>query len=457
MRARNGGFVVPITEKADRQNRPAYALEALEQRYFLSAGYADPAFGQGGFVIDDRFTPDGYMQVLVQSDGKVVVAGDDQNGSLFVARYKADGSIDNSFSDDGMVELPAWSLCEITLQPDGMILLDAQDLLVGGTRLARLKVDGSMDNDFGEGGVVEPEGWVDDRIRLLQNGKILLIGDGELQRLNQDGSPDLTFGDQSNLEMDGRIDELGEQPGGNLVVIIGPYGDFDDYYHLKRFSPDGEIDWDFGDEGAVDVPDDRSGFENMVVTKQGEILVLTNGSDPLTLFGYDSDGRPQTEFGPNGMKIGFGLDQYGTDVVVQPDGKLVLGWYPELAAARLNSDGTIDDSFGEGGISQLGLIVDDGWVAPAMGNDGRLVLAGMYIEADGRQELMLARLTNDGDPTPTPSSKAIQSPAELAAIERRRKAESAQDNEESQSDCAILGDDSSDVLDGDGDTSVWDE
>src|SRR4051812_31644646 len=89
-------------------NRPSDrrlpTFESLELRQLLSAGQLDATFGDGGKVLTNLGL--GYGNgVAVQADGRVVAsaAADDFQG-FHLVRYNADGSLDSSFGDGGVVE-----------------------------------------------------------------------------------------------------------------------------------------------------------------------------------------------------------------------------------------------------------------------------------------------------------------------------------------------------------------
>src|SRR5438067_367203 len=73
------------------------------------SGGLDTSFGSGGYVSTDFDNGADFAQaVLVQTDGKVVAAGYAHVGGdddIAVARYNANGSLDNSFSSDGKVTI----------------------------------------------------------------------------------------------------------------------------------------------------------------------------------------------------------------------------------------------------------------------------------------------------------------------------------------------------------------
>ncbi len=148
--------------------------------------------------------------MAIQSDGKIVVAEPYNNGSdldFAVARYNSDGSLDTSFDGDGKVTTDIDSgdaALAMVIQSDGKILLAGYG---GGYKyfaLARYNSDGSLDNTFGTGGKVTTDiGGSYDLvydIAIQSDGKIIVTGDSyngnydfALARYTSNGSLDLSF------------------------------------------------------------------------------------------------------------------------------------------------------------------------------------------------------------------------------------------------------------------------
>ena len=68
----------------------------------------DTSFGTDGVVITDLGGRESYSKVLIQPDGKILVAAaskdltsDPMTSSIIVIRYNSDGSMDTSFGDNG--------------------------------------------------------------------------------------------------------------------------------------------------------------------------------------------------------------------------------------------------------------------------------------------------------------------------------------------------------------------
>src|SRR5262249_35726058 len=136
-------------------------------------GTPDTTFGSGTGRVTTDFDGnyDVSLSVVIQPDGKIVVAGfsdsSGSKGSLALARYNPDGSLDTTFgggSGKVLTETPNWPghVADVALQPDGKILgvigqvdVDGNDDIDG--LMVRYNADGSLDNSFGTGGSVLTE------------------------------------------------------------------------------------------------------------------------------------------------------------------------------------------------------------------------------------------------------------------------------------------------------------
>lgn len=153
-------------------------------------GTLDNTFGSGGRVFTNFGLPgDQASDVLVQPDGKIVVAGRDGQ-SMALVRYTVNGTLDRSFDGDGIVTNdlgdPSQDLASsVTLQPDtgGKILVTGHTISEGASLedffVARYNTNGSLDSSFsGDGMVMTDFGGVDvaTSLAMQTDGKILVGG-----------------------------------------------------------------------------------------------------------------------------------------------------------------------------------------------------------------------------------------------------------------------------------------
>jgi uncharacterized delta-60 repeat protein len=257
-----GGNVARLKCGFSRQPRRRSArprlLEQLEDRLTPSAGALDPTFGVGGKVTTD-FAGIFDVAMALQADGKIVVVGDSVVGGFgdfALARYNADGTLDDSFGTSGKVTTDFGGdedrAFDVAIQANGRIVVvghsvagDAVDFA-----LARYNADGSLDdggpNDstpadtFGTSGKVTTDfgGTIDlaTSVVLQADGKIVVAGstfgggseDFALARYNADGTLDDGFGTSGKVTTDfggsDRATSVALQTDGKIVVAGSTFG-----------------------------------------------------------------------------------------------------------------------------------------------------------------------------------------------------------------------------------------
>ena len=210
------------------------------------------------------------------------------------------------------------------------------------------------------------------------------------------------------------------QPDGNLVVAgkaDNPKTNNMDFAVL-RFHQDGSLDPTFGWNGIVLIDFVGAHDEAMSVAIQpdGKIVLAglagrTNGTSDFGLARLNTNGSRDTSFGWNGIVMTdfFGGKDQALGLVLLPGGKMVAGGYAtrtstgsDLALARYNTNGSIDRTFGIGGLS----IADywgktDAMYKLALQPDGKLVGNGMATRPDGTTDFAVARFNADGAPDNT--------------------------------------------------------
>jgi uncharacterized delta-60 repeat protein len=189
------------------------------------------------------------------------------------------------------------------------------------------------------------------------------------------------------VQTDGKIIVAG------LAVINGAVD-----FALSRYTSDGTLDTSFGTGGTVTTAFDFPGNFDRVFTvvRQPDGKFVAVGSTVMNPFAnfalvrFNPDGTLDASFGTGGIvTTDFGVSAEATSAVVQADGKIVAAGYANLnggqsfALARYNSNGTLDTTFGTGG--KMGTAFDSGGFSYAQAfsvavqPDGRIVAAG-YAE-----------------------------------------------------------------------------
>jgi uncharacterized delta-60 repeat protein len=239
---------------------------------YLTNGAHDPSFGTGGLMVHDLGFDDSGEGVVVQSDGRIVVAAYrydfNLNQSLFGAlRLLTNGALDSTFSGDGLAEavFAGSDLAQPTaliLQADGKIILAGHASFGISNRLAlaRIQTNGTLDASFGSGGVVTTSLGATNAMAasvfLQPDGRIVVTGNASFQfdgwllaaRYTTNGLPDGTFGAGGVVLVAdaGGADGL-VQPDGRILIAGTSSNDFG----LFRLNADGSLDSGFGMGGRV--------------------------------------------------------------------------------------------------------------------------------------------------------------------------------------------------------------
>ena len=322
---------------------------------------------------------DQVWAIAMQPDGKIVVGGAFFSSNSFrgqprnrIARLEKDGRLDQTLDPNAV----GISVTAIAVQTDGKILIGgAFNTILGVTRkyIARLNTDGTLDTTFNTG----TDGYVG-AIAVQVDGKILIGGEfttlapngtsvapsasagsivsrNRIARLNADGTVDTAF----DPNADDSVNVIAVQPDGKILIggfftALAPNGGASVARNvMARLNPDGTVDPAFD-------PNPNRDVYAIALQADGKILVgglftalAPNGGASIPrdfIARLNPDGALETAFDPNPS------DQVDA-FAVQPDGKIIVGGlFTTLAPfggasvtrnhiARLNLDGTIDNSF----------------------------------------------------------------------------------------------------------------
>lgn len=184
---------------------------------------------------------------------------------------------------------------------------------------------------------------------------------------------------------------------------------------LQVFSQYGNLDGTFGTGGKV-VTSINSGADkaySVLLQADGKILVGGMTTNALTgkdfvCIRYNSNGTLDTTFGVNGIftnDIQVGSDDVVYSVALQSDGKIILAGYSDdgsnknAAIMRLNSNGTIDTTFGNSGKVLTDFITgkaDEIKVVKIHTLTGNIIVGGTSSTSTTESQAVIARYTNNG-------------------------------------------------------------
>lgn len=376
---------------------------------FAAPGTVDLSFGTNGIVttgFNEVAEESTIFSTALQSDGKIVAGGIAFTGPDYhfaLARYNTNGTLDTSFDSDGKTTTDFGTTSEILslkIQSDGKILA-AGDVFGASTDfgLARYNTDGSLDTTFGTSGKTTINFGGEESpfsIALLSDGKILAGGtkDGDfiIARLNSDGSLDTSFGTSGKITADlGGVDAIHSlvvQSDGKIVAGGRAEGNF----VVVRYNSDGTADTSFGTNGKVstNIGSDDDIIYSISLQSDGKVLAFGsyfNGNDNDFVVAryntngtldtsFDSDGKVTTDFG-NTLDIIF-ASGVQTDGKILATGAFISGTGEDnFSLVRYNMDGSLDTNFGTGGkvTADFGGGNDIGF-ALSIQNDGQVIVGG---------------------------------------------------------------------------------
>ncbi len=327
---------------------------------YLSDGTLDPTFSGDGIAHIVGVEDEIGLDLEIQSDGKIVVGG--YSGSLgyshfMIARFNSDGTLDNSFGGDGIVTTAIGTndiARSLIIQTDGKyVLAGSTDTLADSDfALVRYNTDGSLDNTFGINGIVQTDlGSAEDvgkAIVLQSDGKFAVAGvksngtyiDFAVVRYNSDGTLDNSF-DSDGIVLTPTTSDWSDnltasiQPDGKILVggNSGGWMYFGDFI-IMRYNTNGSLDNTFDSDGIVTT--DFGGNEviyTLLIQPDNKIVAVGSTyvftSVDFAVARYHTNGSLDNTFSADG-KLATDIstaNEVPTGAVFQADSKLVVSGY----------------------------------------------------------------------------------------------------------------------------------
>jgi len=242
-------------------------------------------------------------------------------------------------------------------------------------------------------------------LTFFVSGQMGRAADGDLDRTFGTGSvPTLNNSGLVMTDFDHSTDianAVAVQADGKLVVVGTTYLNNDytnEDFAVARYNANGTLDTTFGAGGKVqtDFPGLAAVASSVVIQPDGKIVVAGGAFPLFTFLGdfkivrYQPDGSLDSSFGNGGIvTTSFPEGSYAFDVALQPDGKIIaagtvfVAFDPgessdtDFALARYNSDGTPDATFDSGGqVSTDFLGLEDDAFSVLIQPDGKIVAVG---------------------------------------------------------------------------------
>lgn len=378
------------------------------------------SFAQSG-SLDYSFDPGtGYdgksvYALALEEEGKVIVGGSyatfNDTVENYISRLLTNGVRDTSFDCGTGFNGHVYAL---QIQPNGKIITGGYFTTFNGVTckyITRLNSDCTIDPTFDTG--ITGLNHKVNAVALQTDGSIIVGGrfstfngiqNNYIIRLNSDGSADNTF--NTGTGFNGTLGDIGVhalalQTDGR--VIVG--GGFSSYNgtsinNIVRLNTDGSIDATFnvgtgfsGNNGIVYALALQADGKIIVGGKFGDY----NGLQTTRIARLNSDGSFDSFFNTGS---GFNGQEGVTCLSLQPDGKIIVGGnfisYNSTSCkniARLNADGTFDNTFDTGNGFTTGIT---GVEALALQPDTKVIVGGGFPYFNGISRNKIARLNGDG-------------------------------------------------------------
>ena len=325
----------------------------------VAATKLDATFGLNGRVAVELGTKNSAHAVVVQPDGKIVVAGSSSQGSTLnfsLLRFNKDGTLDTSFNREGAVTTSVVTgddeALALGLLSDGRIVAAGYSNNGANRDFAMVcyLANGTLDQSFGDNGVViTPVGNSNDEITaLVVNSQDMITVAGAVEgtagrvlataRYFADGTLDTSYGEQGvsliGVGSDSAAEGIIERSDGTVVVS----GSYEEKKYaslmLVGLTADGTLDATFGERGVAVPASAFAASEGYRLAQDSEGLIYLAGSVGVVgkrdtaLFRFTASGKADTSFGEKGAVINAVSqeDDVLYDVAVGKSGAVASGY-----------------------------------------------------------------------------------------------------------------------------------
>lgn len=326
---------------------------------FNADGSVDLSFNEEGFTWTNIGTADIPFDIALQPDNKIVVAGISfpfgDLSEFGIVRYNPDGNLDSSFSDEGKHTIDFDSdysgAYAVLIQPDEKIVLGGTTWGEEGYDLAivRLNADGTLDESFDDDGMVVTD--LDEAsfdiiydVALQNDGKLVAVGVNQsatdsfvVVRYLPNGALDPEFGGDGKAfyKFSGfsneRLNDVLIQPDGKILAAGTVNTGTNNNFAILRLLDDGSLDPDFNGTGYnISSFPDATRIMQIGLMSDGKIVaagdIYVDADYQIAVASYTQDGILDSEFSDDGilaLELGE-QDCYATALAIQNDDKILV-------------------------------------------------------------------------------------------------------------------------------------
>ncbi|MEM7345705.1 MAG: hypothetical protein AAF485_15790 [Chloroflexota bacterium] len=331
---------------------------------YTKDGDLDPTFRGTGFFTTPIANTSGWGKgVVIQDDGAIIATALTKKNTPFyhnsiydltLVRYKPNGDLDTSFNQTGIVTTTIDSSlvdnAGVALQSDGKILV-AGDYAIDSNNdailIARYTTTGNFDSTFDSTGLITTP--IGSRFRVAKiviqtNDKIVIVGTKSdsaksiitLTRYNKDGGLDTSFNGSGvvtvSLTYSARASDVAIQPDEKIVIVGSPINS-DASLLIIRYSKNGILDTSFNGSGVVTASITQTlRYEAVAIQPDKKIIVaksiIQNDAD-LAILRLNENGTFDTTFGNTGVVTTYLSSRIDIirSVGLQSNGKIIAGAY----------------------------------------------------------------------------------------------------------------------------------
>ncbi len=336
---------------------------------FAQDGSPDLSFGDNGIIIHDL--EGNYHEVRGVDEGfngkifaiyYTIGGSSSQTNRIFV--FNQDGSLDETFGDNGILLLEnEYNYLAIDILPNEKLLI--QSIENSQYTVTRFMANGTIDDSFGNNGKIQP--FITDGMGkyaiIDQDNSIIVLGivsssEPKLvfYKYFENGQPDNTFGNDGIVEYSlGNVANVSFtkmiQADNGIYIGIDFEENDNDLKNIFRFLLDGSADSSFGANGRMTIPIEQEYNMAFSVLQDGNILVGGSYQDATfhvnrKTIKLNSQGQIDQSFGDSGIIDGFTVNYIQENQSFISEASLIdfeMGYTPVFS--RFYPDGTLDDSF----------------------------------------------------------------------------------------------------------------
>ena len=348
---------------------------------YTTAGILDTTFGSGnGYILDTNGY--GAESITMQTDGKIVIAGKviSSGSKGYIARYLSDGTLDTTFNGTGyIVDLNAYNLNGVAMQTDGKVVVAGNDVSNTNSYVARYLSNGLADTTANSGSgfnqsvtpgyIIDTIGEDNRAVAMQSDGKIVTAGQSAagspkfyVARYLSNGLTDTTANSGSGFNQSDTPGYIIQANGSvalglaiktdGKIVVSGTAGTNS---YIAQFTTAGLLDTSSFASGNGYYLDSRSDLLWGVAIQSDGKIVFTGQDSSSYLMRLTAAGILDTTFAEGLGYLNISTARYGYGIAVQSDDAIVfvgqsppyLGNY-RAYVAKYTVDGVLDASIGTG-------------------------------------------------------------------------------------------------------------